>query len=238
MWEKIKLSTDYGKALEQIDSELMYFPSFLKHKCKQRTTKIVQYLIKIRKLRTRETGRLEVVKRKLERREKVREGKALNAAKLEKNLEKELVARLKSRAYGDMPLNVNEDVWNAIMERERLAAEKEGEEDLLLEEDEDELDEEELEDEEEYESEREFVEDFDESDAEDLEDLDEEDDEDDDDDEEDEESSEDEDPKGKGKKRGPAPSSSRRPPPAKKARGPRVEIEYEMEAPAREAMLA
>ena len=200
MWEKVKLSTDYAKALEQIDTELQYWPSFLKHKCKQRTTKIVQYLIKMRKLRTRETGKLVPVKKKLERREAARESKALAAAKLEKNLEKELVARLKSRAYGDMPLNVNEDVWRAVLEKERLDAEKEGEEALELEEDDDDLDEED-----------------DVSDS--------------DDDDDDDASS-----RRKGKRR--AVERKAAPPTKKPRRGPRVEIEYEMEGPARDQVYA
>lgn len=254
MWERVKLSNDYGKALEQIDTELQYWPKFLIHKCKQRTTKIVQYLIKMRKLRMREGGKLVPIKKKLERREAIRETKALAAAKLEKNLEKELVARLKSRAYGDMPLNVNEDVWNAVLERERLEAEREGEEALELEQDDDSLDEEDLESENEGELEqefdeqdREYIEDFDESDAEDLEDLDN----DNDDNANAEDSSSDEDDqsdddgsrrakkrklassKAKGKQA--LPAASKKP---RRGAGPRVEVEYEMEGPARERVLA
>ena len=69
------------------------------------------------------------IKKKLERREHARENKALTAARLEKSLERELIARLKSRAYGDQPLNINEDVWQAVLNREKeVEAEKELEE--------------------------------------------------------------------------------------------------------------
>lgn len=112
---------------------------------------------------------LTAIKNKTERRERAREGKALSAARLSKTLEKELIARLKSRTYGDAPLNVNEDVWRAVLEGEK---EKEKElEGLELEEEETDEDDDEDEDEEE-EYEREFVSDLEESDAEDLEDWD------------------------------------------------------------------
>ena len=99
------------------------------------------------------------VKKKLDRREAVRERKALSAAHIEKSIEKELLERLMSKAYGDAPLNVNEAVWQAVLDREKKASgskDVEAELDMVDDESEEELDEEEYE----FEDEREFVSDI------------------------------------------------------------------------------
>ena len=116
------------------------------------------------------------MKKKLDRREAVRERKALSAAKLERSIQAELIERLKSKAYGDAPLNVNEEVWQAVLDMEKGKG-KEKAEDLDLEDEEsEEEDEEELEGEMEDEEgwgDREFVSDVsgDEDDLSDLEDA-------------------------------------------------------------------
>ncbi|TKX27695.1 hypothetical protein C1H76_0122 [Elsinoe australis] len=126
-WQRVKLSANYAKALEQIDSQLIYWPKWMVHKCKQRLTRLTQVRVRSAKL-AREDERLgeQTVARlapKVRRREETRERKAEAAAKIERAIERELIERLKSGAYGDRPLNVDQNVWRRVMTR----MEKEGE---------------------------------------------------------------------------------------------------------------
>ena len=127
MWEKIKLSNNYNKALEQIDEKLIYWPKFMIHKCKQRLTRLTQVQIRMRRIAAEEERLGEkLVPRmapKIRHREAARERKAEAAAKLERTIERELLDRLRQGAYGDQPLNVSEDIWKKVLN----AMEKDGE---------------------------------------------------------------------------------------------------------------
>jgi len=71
------------------------------------------------------------------RQEETKERKALAAAKLEKQIEKELVNRLKSGNYTEEMLNVNEEIWKKVL-NQRAKAEK-GELEVVEEEEEEEV---------------------------------------------------------------------------------------------------
>ncbi|KAJ5263457.1 Mak16 protein [Penicillium angulare] len=241
-WERIRLSSNYAKALEQLDERMIYWPKFLIHKCKQRLTRLTQVNIRMKNIAKEEERLGEKVVPKLapkvRRREDTRERKALSAAKVERAIERELIDRLRSGAYGDRPLNVEEGIWKKVLRGLERAGEGERDEDL---------DDGELEDEEEEGvGEVEYVSDLDEEeDLEDIEDwlgndsaadssdYDEESD-------ESEEESDDEPPSEDEKKKSTPGAKRKAVAPTQKPRkkGPRIEIEYETEGADRDTVMA
>ncbi|OII73076.1 uncharacterized protein cubi_02307 [Cryptosporidium ubiquitum] len=101
LWEKIKLSNNFLVAISQINDNLKnIYPEHQILKCKHRLTRIRQTLIRARKMALMVRPKLVPIKKKTERREASREYKALNAAKIENEVENELLLRLKEGLYG------------------------------------------------------------------------------------------------------------------------------------------
>ncbi|KAK9060216.1 hypothetical protein SSX86_020920 [Deinandra increscens subsp. villosa] len=127
LWERVKLPRNYEKALEIIDKNLMYWPKFLVHKAKQRLTKMTQMRIRMRKLALKTREKIMTTPRKQIKREARREEKAEKAAVLDKNIEKELVERLKRGTYDDI-INIDEKAFNELIDDELVIEDEEEDE--------------------------------------------------------------------------------------------------------------
>jgi len=129
LWEEILLDKNYMTALKQIDEHLIYWPSYLKNKCKQRLTRIHQYLLRMRKLKKNPPLKLVHINKKVERRERTREMKAEKIAVIDNQIKKELLERLKLGTYGEK-YNFRKESFAEALKEQEVMEEIEEEEEL------------------------------------------------------------------------------------------------------------
>lgn len=120
LYEKVELSEEYAKALEQVGQELEGWNRFIVHKCKQRLTKLSDYLE--RKELLEKMGRPEYIhkRKKAERQDRAREAKAARAAKIESSVEKEVLERYKLGVYGNKGVLEQEKITKQEERRKKL----------------------------------------------------------------------------------------------------------------------
>ncbi|ETW63938.1 hypothetical protein PFMC_00174 [Plasmodium falciparum CAMP/Malaysia] len=103
LWSRVLLSLNKKEAFNVIYKELK-FTQNIKHikKCMKRYVRIKEILKRSRKLILQKQVKMMPIKKKTERRDKTREKKALKAANLLNNVEKELLNRLNTGIYGSL----------------------------------------------------------------------------------------------------------------------------------------
>jgi protein MAK16 len=131
-WEKVKLDTSFPKALEQIDEQLQWWDRRHVNKVKARLLRLKQYLMRKRRMMLEPQPEFVSVNKRQEHKLLAREAKAEKAARIELEIERELLDRLKKGAY-DSVVNYNAEMFDKMLDDEQVAEDEEMEEDADLE---------------------------------------------------------------------------------------------------------
>ncbi|KMZ88286.1 hypothetical protein PVBG_05150 [Plasmodium vivax Brazil I] len=103
LWTRLQLSQNKKEAFNVIYKEMKYTHNIKQiKKCMKRYVRMKEILKRSRKLILQKQVKLVPIKKKTERRDRTRENKALKAANILNNVEKELLNRLNSGVYGNL----------------------------------------------------------------------------------------------------------------------------------------
>ncbi|KJP89042.1 hypothetical protein AK88_01335 [Plasmodium fragile] len=103
LWTRLQLSQNKKEAFNAIYKEMKYTHNIKQiKKCMKRYVRMKEILKRSRKLILQKQVKLVPIKKKTERRDRTRENKALKAANILNNVEKELLNRLNSGVYGNL----------------------------------------------------------------------------------------------------------------------------------------
>ena len=142
MWEKSELSSDLKVAMQQISNKLAYWPNHMVSKCKARYVKLTQMLIRMRRIELRPQMDLVRYHKKTERREAARAKKAEAVAMIDQTIKKELFSRLLKGTYPTEMIDLDKGVkelvekhLNGTLPTEEEQREKEREKEMEMEQD-------------------------------------------------------------------------------------------------------
>lgn len=103
MWEKIVLSTNVEEAKSQIEQHLQYWSPFILSKCQLRVDRITEVMKRMRRIENSGSEPILLPRStKKIRRDRNRENRALEVARLQTVIEKELLERLQKGVYGEI----------------------------------------------------------------------------------------------------------------------------------------
>lgn len=116
-WEKIKLNASFPVALQQIDEQLQWWDRRFVHRVKARLLRLKQYLLRKKKMLLEPQQELVSVNKRQEFKLVRREEKAEQAARIELEIEKELLERLRRGTY-DSVINVNQAAFERMLDEQ------------------------------------------------------------------------------------------------------------------------
>lgn len=130
LWERVLLPTNAEQASEKIEKELEYWPGWVKTRCSQRFARITEVLRRMRKIDANADNEpiLLPKKSKQVRRDRSREERAHQVARLESTIETELLERLQKGVYGEI-YNFHQKAFDGLVKSQGAKADVLDEED-------------------------------------------------------------------------------------------------------------